>query len=98
MYVCVCVGADGASSAGAPAGVQGEGWPLQPESHPLHDGHAAATQLHGLLPTLVTVNHTYHVWCRTHPFHQVAHQLDKALSYHSPRKSCRITDKHVPSR
>ena len=49
----VYVGADGASSAGAPAGVQGEGGALQPEGHPLHDGHAAPTQLHGLLPALV---------------------------------------------
>jgi len=94
----VCVSADGASSAGAPAGVQGEGGALQPEGHPLHDGHAAATQLHGLLPALIPVNPTIHPWCRTHPLHQLAQQPDKASSYHSPRKSCCMTDKHAPSR
>ena len=43
-------GAGSAGSAGAAAGEQGEGGALQPESHQVHDGHAAAPQLHGLPP------------------------------------------------
>jgi len=85
VRMSVYVGADGASSAGAPAGVQGEGGALQPEGHPLHDGHAAPTQLHGLLPALVISlsTHSHHVGL-TH-FSSLPSSLTKhqAITHHS---------------